>query len=72
MRIEPEMRERLSGVAVGDTITVQYEASHGALGTKTGKLTKITNQGIALQSASDQFPIMVAWPLVRVVGRTRA
>lgn len=69
MRIEPEMREHLSGVAIGETITVQYEAGRGKLGTKTGKLTKITGQGIAVQSASDQYPVMLSWGLVKVVAK---
>lgn len=69
MRIEPEVRERLSGVAIGETINVRYEAGEGKLGTKTGTLTKITGQGIAVQSASDQFPVMISWALVKIVGR---
>lgn len=72
MRIEPETRERLSGVALGETVTVQYEAPGGALGTKTGTLTKITGQGVAIKSASDTYPVMLSWGLVRVVSKRSA
>lgn len=72
MRIEPEMRERLAGVAIGETVTVQYDAPGGALGTKTGTLTRITGQGIAVRSASDTIPIMLSWALVRVVSKPKA